>query len=158
METAIDRLIMEAAPDPGTTVVLTVGDGTATRYDRLSLQRLEGVRLALADRGYEAVLGQAPEVPAPPPGANEVRMSLTKFMPILPDCTQPQPVEPHPPAFDSAFGCSNAHNLGVMVANPADLERGRTLEPGDGEALSRSVQRYRVGEIEPLENEDTKSQ
>ncbi|WP_299622779.1 CpaD family pilus assembly lipoprotein [Pelagibius sp.] len=158
-EDAIDALIMEAAPDPGTTVLLSAGSGAANRYDRLALQRLESVRMALADRGYETVLGQQPqEVPAAPPGGNEVRLTLAKYMPILPDCSQPQPLEPHPPAFDPAFGCSNAHNLGVMVANPADLVQGRTLEPGDGEAQSLSIQRYRVGKITPLDTEDTKSQ
>ncbi|WP_299391995.1 CpaD family pilus assembly lipoprotein [Pelagibius sp.] len=155
---AIDALLWEAEPDPGTVVSLSAGSGDAPRYDRLTLQRLEAVRVALADRGYEAVLGDAPAVPAPGSQSNEVRMSLTKFMPILPDCDQPQPLEPDRPAFDTAFGCSNAHNLGVMVANPGDLERGRTLEPADGEFAAGSVRRYRLGEIEPLKAEDSKSQ
>ncbi|WP_421935149.1 CpaD family pilus assembly lipoprotein [Pelagibius sp.] len=155
---AVDALLLEAEPDPGTVVSLSAGDGDTPRYDRLTLQRLEAVRVALADRGYEAVLGDAPAVPAPGSQSNEVRMSLTKFMPILPDCDQAQPLEPARPAFDSAFGCSNAHNLGVMIANPADLERGRLLEPADGELAAGSVRRYRLREIEPLEEEETKSQ
>ena len=85
-------------------------------------------------------------------------MSLTKFMPILPDCDQPQPLSPDVPDFNQAFGCSNANNLGVMVANPRDLVEGRTLEPADGEANARSVQRYRLGEITPLVEEETSSQ
>lgn len=157
-EQAIDALLIEAEPDPGTIVTLHAGESRDPADDRLTLQRLEAVRMALADRGYQAVLGSAPRVPAPGTEGNEVRLSLTKYMAILPDCTQPQPLEPDLPAFDAAFGCSNANNLGVMVANPADLERGRTLEPGDGEALSRSVQRYRLGEIEPLIEEETKSE
>lgn len=155
---AIDALLKEADPDPGTIVSLNAGDSESPRYDRLTLQRLENVRMALADRGYQAVLGEAPRVPAPGAQSNEVRLSLVKYMAILPDCSQAQPLEPDLPSFDSAFGCSNASNLGVMVANPADLEQGRVLEPGDGEALSRSVRRYRIGDIEPLASEDTKSQ
>lgn len=155
---AIDALLKEADPDPGTILTLNVGGNANAAYDRLTLQRLENVRMALADRGYQAVLGAAPRVPAPGMQGNEIRLSLLKYMAILPDCGQPQPLEPDLPAFNQAFGCSTASNLGVMVANPADLETGRTLEPGDGEGLSRSVQRYRIGDIEPLETEDTKSE
>lgn len=155
---AIDQLLSEAEPDPNTVVNLTAGTGNNATYDRITLQRLEAVRLALADLGYEAVLGNAPRVPAPGAAANEVRLSVTKFMPILPNCEQPQPEQPDVPDFNGAFGCANANNLGVMVANPQDLVRGETLEPADGEALARSVQRYRVGEITPLVEEETASE
>jgi hypothetical protein len=43
------------------------------------------------------------------------------------------------------LGCSNAMNLRSMVANPADLERGRPLEPADGERSARAVEVYRQG-------------
>lgn len=155
---AIDELLSEAEPDPGTVVSLIAGAGSNTRYDRVTLQRLETVRLALADRGYEAILGNVPSVPAPAIERNEVRLSLTKFMPILPDCEQSQPLPPNVPDYDSAFGCATAHNLGVMVANPEDLVRVRTVEPADGEAAARSVERYRLGEITPLIVEDTSTQ
>jgi pilus assembly protein CpaD len=79
-------------------------------------------------------------------------------MAVLPDCDQPQPLEPDPPHFESGFGCATTNNLGVMVANPADLERGRPLDPADAEAASLSIQRYRVGEIIPLITEDTQAQ
>jgi len=155
---AIDQLLNEADPDPGTVVSLTTGTGSSAGYDRVALQRLEAVRLALADRGYEAILGSAPSVPAPGIAGNEVRLSLTKFMPILPDCEQPQPMQPHRPDYAGAFGCTSAHNLGIMVANPEDLVRGQTLQPADGEATARSVERYRLGEITPLIVEETSTQ
>jgi type IV pilus biogenesis protein CpaD/CtpE len=45
-----------------------------------------------------------------------------------------------------------------MVADPADLERGRQLDPADAERASLSILRYRVGEEEPLVEEDTQSE
>ncbi len=50
----------------------------------------------------------------------------------------------------SNFGCASAHALSVMVANPADLVRGRRPGAGDGEALSLGIRRYREGDITPL--------
>lgn len=53
------------------------------------------------------------------------------------------------------WGCANAINLGVMVADPGDLVRGR---PGgfkrDGEFAVLAIQRYRAGETKKLDPED----
>jgi len=157
---AIEQLLVEASPRPGSLVGLSVGTdqpGPAS-YGRLTLQRLEAVRLALADRGFQSALAtdEAGRVGSLRDG--EIGLTVTKVMPILPDCDQPQPLAPERPDFNATFGCSNANNLSVMVEDPADLKRGRRLEPADAEAASLSVQRYRVGEITPLEQEDTKSQ
>src|SRR3546814_11206295 len=78
-------------------------------------------------------------------------------MAVLPDCRQPQPLAPERPEFTGAFGCTTAYNLGVMIADPADLERGRELDPADAERAGLSIQRYRVGEEEPLEDVGTTS-
>jgi len=157
---AIDRLLQEATPEPGSLIGLSVGtdqSGPAT-YGRLTLQRLEAVRLALADRGFQSALAtdEAGRVASLHDG--EIGLTVTKVMPILPDCDQPQPLAPDKPDFNATFGCSNVNNLSVMVADPADLKRGRRLEPADAEAASLSIQRYRIGEITPLKEEDTKSQ
>ena len=53
---AIDRLLSEADPAPGSLIQLSVPSArndTAT-FDRMTLQRLESVRRALSDRGYLA--------------------------------------------------------------------------------------------------------
>ena len=50
---------------------------------------------------------------------------------------------------DSNFGCSINRNLGLMVADPGDLLRGRTLGPANGEVLSGGIRRYRAGQIIP---------
>jgi type IV pilus biogenesis protein CpaD/CtpE len=48
------------------------------------------------------------------------------------------------------FGCANRANLAAMVADPADLDRGRALAPAQGDAAIAAVQRYRKGQVTPL--------
>lgn len=157
---AIDRLLEEAAPSPGSLIDLSVpGDrGGPATLDHLTLQRLEAVRMRLAERGYESALATSAQARVAPLGDDELGLTVTKVMAILPDCDQPQPLEPARPDFTGGFGCSSAYNLGVMVADPADLERGRVLEPADAERASAAVRRYRLGEEKPLQKEDTGSQ
>jgi pilus assembly protein CpaD len=124
----------------------------------MTLQRLETVRAVLASRGYEGALADSAVARVAALDEHEVGLTIVKVMAVLPDCSQPQPLEPDPPQFERGFGCSNAYNLGVMVADPADLERGRQLDPADAERASLSILRYRVGEEEPLVEEDTQSQ
>lgn len=46
----------------------------------------------------------------------------------------------------SNFGCANTTNLGLMVANPGDLVRGRRPGPADGATGARRYKNYREGE------------
>lgn len=46
-------------------------------------------------------------------------------------------------------GCANAVNLGLMVANPLDLQGLQTLAPADGAAAVPQIERYRAGETWP---------
>lgn len=157
---AITRLLEEAEPNPNSLIGLSVADsnGGPATFGRLTLQRLEAVRLMLADLGYQSALANTADSRVAALDDGEVGLTVTKVMAILPDCDQPQPLEPNTPDFTGGFGCSSAYNLGVMVADPADLERGRVLEPADAERHSTSVLRYRVGKEEPLQEEDTGSQ
>lgn len=43
----------------------------------------------------------------------------------------------------SHFGCSTAVNFSLMLADPGDLVRARTLSPGDGEHDAKAVKKYR---------------
>ena len=49
---------------------------------------------------------------------------------------------------DSNFGCSTQRNLGLMVADPGDLIRGRTLGPADAEMLTKTFRESRAGEVQ----------
>jgi pilus assembly protein CpaD len=55
----------------------------------------------------------------------------------------------------SNLGCANVHNLGLMVADPGELEQGRSLGPADGEQTAAGIKRYRDGKITPLLKEGT---
>lgn len=50
----------------------------------------------------------------------------------------------------SDWSCATAVNLGMMVANPADLVRGRVPGQADGTVMARSVEAYRKGRTKPL--------
>lgn len=84
-------------------------------------------------------------------GRTNVRLIVGRYVvqpPNCPDFSRPSSSNPgnHP---DSNFGCSTTRNLGLMLADPGDLLRGRTLGPGDGESLSRGIRAYRDGKVIP---------
>lgn len=48
------------------------------------------------------------------------------------------------------FGCADGANLAAMLADPADLKRGRGTGAQAGEAAARAVERYRTDTVTPL--------
>jgi pilus biogenesis lipoprotein CpaD len=48
------------------------------------------------------------------------------------------------------WSCATAVNLGMMVAAPADLVRGRVPGNADGTVMARSIENYRKGKTKPL--------
>lgn len=57
---------------------------------------------------------------------------------------------PLDPVHAPAFGCANALNLRLMVADPHDLDAGAPLAPAGVEHDVAAVQRYRLGQVRPL--------
>jgi pilus assembly protein CpaD len=53
----------------------------------------------------------------------------------------------------SNFGCATQTNLGLMVAEPRDLVRGRDVGPADGVHQAEGIVRYRTGKVVELEEE-----
>ncbi|MGI9510341.1 MAG: CpaD family pilus assembly lipoprotein [Geminicoccaceae bacterium] len=51
------------------------------------------------------------------------------------------------------FGCATETNLGLMIADPRDLVKGRTLAPADGVHQAEGIVRYREGQQPELEEE-----
>ena len=50
----------------------------------------------------------------------------------------------------SNFGCASATNFARMLADPADLARGRDMGPADGTVQADAMRRYRTGETKAL--------
>jgi pilus assembly protein CpaD len=105
------------------------------------------VQPATIDTGGSVVLGQPGDVAV-------VAYTLAALPQECPGHTVPTALDSeHRPV--PVVGCSNAANLGMMVSNPSDLVRGRTLAPADGEGSVLAIQRYRSGQITPLVKEGT---
>jgi pilus assembly protein CpaD len=66
--------------------------------------------------------------------------------PQCPDWSKPEADNPDNTS-SSNFGCATEANLAAMVANPADLARGRPSGMADGEALARGVELYKSGNL-----------
>ncbi len=83
------------------------------------------------------------------PGKDTMTVIVGRFVVIPPKCPDwTKPAGPDPSnRVSSNFGCANISNLGLMLADPGDLVRGRTKGPGDGVAASRLVRQYRDGKV-----------
>lgn len=78
-----------------------------------------------------------------------VRLVVGRYVALPPNCPDwSRPSASNPGNItDANFGCSTATNLSLMIADPGDLVRGRTLGPGNGQALSLGIRRYRNGNV-----------
>jgi pilus assembly protein CpaD len=80
---------------------------------------------------------------------NHVRVVVERYVVTPPNCpnwTSPA-VGDHSNQTGSNFGCADATNLSLMVADPRDLVIGRSLGPAQGDAAVAAVERYRQGMV-----------
>lgn len=136
-------------PDYGDSILVTT-DGTSGLADRRA--RTIATALRSADVPIYQRSAAGPEPGASGQGAGAVTVTLRRTTVELPACpdfsdgwTAVFNNQPH-----SNWSCATATNLGLMVANPADLARGRDLTPADGQRLAGSIKRYRKDETKPL--------
>lgn len=92
----------------------------------------------------------ADEVTASP---GTVRVVVRRALVTLPGCPDwsGRPGRTFNNMVSTNFGCASAINLGLMVARPEDLRRGRRMAPIDGDFAVLGVQRYRKGATRPLD-------
>ena len=144
-------------------------DERATELYNLELaaRRAEQVQAFLEEAGYgnltvtATALGEAlPAVPSTGPAAwqlnRRVEVVLERYLVTLPAC--PDWSRETGTDFDnlplSNLGCATQTNLGLMIAEPKDLVRGRPLGPADGIQQAEGIVRYRTGEVVELQDEE----
>lgn len=114
-------------------------------------QRLSAVRAALAGFGLSAATlppGTGVGLELSPDAVMVTGYVMAVVQPTCPGYNTPIRLDlEHRPVITP--GCSNAVNLGLMIANPADLQGGQALAPADGMAMAPAIQRYRAGETWP---------
>jgi pilus assembly protein CpaD len=116
--------------------------------DRLATARIAQLAHSLSRRGLGATTLPAAAVTSP----NHMNIYVERYVVTPPDCpnwTKPATGD-HSNTTSSNFGCADATNLGLMVADPRDLVVGRHLDPASGDAALAGVARYRTGNVQSL--------
>ncbi len=111
------------------------------RGDKLAAARIGKLTHEIGTRGLGAVTLPA----APTDTTDQMMVFVERYVVTLPDCpnwTKP-PFGDHSNTMPSNYGCADANNLALMVADPRDLVIGRTLGPAEGNPAVYGYSRYR---------------
>ncbi len=118
-----------------------------TPSNDVSGDRRMAVSSYLKARGL--VVSGIPAAYGGPMASDSVRVILNRYVVTPPPC--PDWRKPATTDFNnqpgSNFGCATETNLGLMVANPRDLVKGRDIGPADAENAAKSVQNYREDKV-----------
>jgi len=132
----------------------------------LAARRMETVKDFLNDHGVNRLELQASSFGEQAPAAEgksesawqqnrRVEIVLERYLvtpPACPDWSRQTGLD-YANNMHSNFGCATQTNLGLMIANPRDLVRGRDLDPADGMHQAEGIVRYREGEQPELQEE-----
>lgn len=145
--------------------VRRLGSGEGVRITVAATADADGALVAgrreAAVTAYLRELGLRPRL-APAPvgrgaGKAAVVVTIGRYVVTTPRC--PDWSKPSHKDFDnrvsSNLGCATETNLGLMVADPGTLLRGRPLGPADAEAQAKTIENYRAGEVEEVATEAT---
>ena len=121
----------------------------------LAPRRASELQRVLQARGIAAAPPTVLDPGMAAPGS--VMIAATHYVATPPNCPDwsKRSESNHDNLPPSNFGCATERNLGLMVADPADLVRGRDYSGQDGSAAVNGIQRYRAGKIPPLPSSDT---
>ena len=114
--------------------------GQGGYFDPVTAARVSGIEAELSSIGLRSQVPVRPTTSLLRPD-DTIAVSVTQAVVILPDCGAPQPAFATRPTY--TYSCSNTAALGMMIANPLDLVRGRAEGPADGEPAARVIQLYR---------------
>ena len=115
--------------------------GGAGYFDPVTAARVAGLEAELS------IIGLRSETPVRPTTSlvrpdGAIAISVTRAVVILPDCSAPQPELSARPQY--SLDCANTAALGMMIAEPLDLKRGRYEGAADGETSARVIELYRL--------------
>ncbi len=125
---------------------------SAGTFDVLTKARLDSISDRLGEVGVKVKPAPAAINSLSRPD-DSIVVTVTRTMLIEPDCAVPKTI--YGPRPTHVWSCTNAVTLGRMVADPRDLERGRTLAPAEGETMAKAIARYRADKIKTLKSEST---
>jgi pilus assembly protein CpaD len=122
-----------------------VGTGSGAVEGEIGLERVAAVAEYLRGAGLKvAPLTETSVVR----WDGAVRISVGRYVVTPPNCPDWSKSASYDPLnhTSSNFGCATATNLGLMVADPGDLIRGRPMGPSDGAHGARAVKAWREGD------------
>lgn len=152
----LNRFLKTNVPSPAAVLV------TLEEYGGHSEGRVKDVRRELLKHGVPFDLIQVPESAwtgkdASKHGREDKKLSgvevvVERYVVIPPSCADfSQQIGTATQAeHASNYGCSTEANIGMMVANPRDLLKGREHGPYDGTVMAAGVQRYHEDRVKKL--------
>src|SRR5262249_46617030 len=139
----LDEFLTRIDPRYGDQIL--VGTGTGAAEGEIGLERVAAVSEYLRSAGLKVA-------PLTETSAGRwdgaVRIAVGRYVvtpPHRPDRTKSASYDPLNTT-SSNFGCATNTNLGLMVADPGDLVRGRPMGPSDGAYGAHMVKTWREGE------------
>lgn len=115
--------------------------GSGGYFDPVTAARVAEIEAGLSAMGLRSEIPIRPTTSLVRP-SDAIAISITRAVVIVPDCSAPQPQPATRPAYN--FNCSNTAALGIMIAEPLDLKRGRSEGAADGETSARVIELYRL--------------
>lgn len=146
------QFISESMNDPNSRVAVDGPRKSGGTFDILTRARLASISNRLSEIGVKAEPARSTINSLARPD-DSIVVTVTRTMLIEPDCDVPKTI--YGPRPTHIWSCSSAVTLGRMVADPRDLERGRTLAPGEGEVMAKGIERYRTDKTKALKSEST---
>ncbi len=110
-------------------------------YDPTTAARLDVLRGEFDQLGFKSDIARAPG-PGAKGGLDQIAVVVRRAAVIPPDCeSEREPWAGQRPQVE--LGCAHVSAIGLMVADPHDLAKGRSITPPDGEVAASAIQRYR---------------
>lgn len=143
-EAEFDRLLaflQNSGVHQGARIEIDGPRGGGEYFDPVTAARVADIEARLTAIGLRSEIPVRPVTSLMRPD-DAIAVSVSRAVVVLPDCTAPQPDPAMRPQYN--YNCSNTAALGMMVANPLDLERGRNEGAADGERSAKVIELYRL--------------